>query len=131
MIRHLFLALGLVILPLQAGAETASLVYDANPAGPADGAGGVRSVLYPLGNKILFTAYEPGSSIELWVTDGTSEGTGLIADTCPGASCWIESISFLGTVGGAAVFQTERTFYDAYDGYPRRELWRSDGTSEG
>jgi ELWxxDGT repeat protein len=81
----------------------------------------VSGPFLPLGNKVLFEAYEPGSGRELWVSDGTSLGTEILRDICPGR-CGSE-IRFLGTV-------RERTAIFAGASLDDR-LWRSDGTRPG
>ena len=128
MIRRLLPALGLTLalFPLCAGAETASLVYDVNSASPDDVRGGFRGGLYPLGDKALFMASEPGSGAELWVTDGTALGTRLVADLCLGP-CSSE-ILFMGTVGGVALFVASQ---GTDEGDIESTVWRSDGTPRG
>src|ERR1700755_3393427 len=48
------------------------------------------SYLYPVGNKLLFfganDADPYSTNYELWATDGTTEGTTLVKDICPGAN---------------------------------------------
>jgi ELWxxDGT repeat protein len=59
---------------------------------------------------------------ELWASDGTPEGTRLVADINPGpAASWPENMS---AVGGAL-------FFKADDGQHGFEPWRSDGTTGG
>jgi ELWxxDGT repeat protein len=55
---------------------------------------------------------------QLWVSDGTSLGTKLVASLAGGA------ISNLRTTGS-------RVFFDATDGTRGQELWTSDGTAAG
>jgi ELWxxDGT repeat protein len=132
MLRRLlaFLGLGLVLLPLYAGAETASLVYDINSASPDNIQGGFRGGLFslgdPSGDKALFMASEPGSGMELWVTDGTALGTRLVADLCLGP-CSSE-IRFMGTPGGVALFVVS---LGTEEGGIESTVWRSDGTPKG
>ena len=72
--------------------------------------------------KIVYIAADVGHGQELWITDGTQAGTGLLKDVNPGpaSSRPGEFIEF----GDLAVFA-------AADGVHGRELWITDGTSEG
>ena len=78
--------------------------------------------LTPLGDRLLFAAQDPDHGTELWATDGTPDGTHLLADLQPGAG---SSNPQDFTVAG------NRVFFSADDGTYGRELWESDGTSEG
>ncbi len=77
--------------------------------------------------KVIFAAEEPSSGRELWITDGNSSGTRLLADFCPG-TCSSSPLP-LGTAHsllfGLAFPNSDSTF--AESGY----LWRSDGTRQG
>jgi ELWxxDGT repeat protein len=70
----------------------------------------------------IFTASLAETGEELWITDGTEEGTHLLADLRPGAA---GSDPRDGTVAGG------RLFFTADDGAHGRELWVTDGTTEG
>ena len=59
---------------------------------------------------------------ELWVTDGTEEGTKLVKDIAPGAAS--SSPGSITAIGG-------RVCFAANDGASGAELWQSDGTAEG
>jgi ELWxxDGT repeat protein len=75
-----------------------------------------------IGNRTLFAASTPSTGDELWVTDGTSGGTSLLADIIPGTP---ESRPIaLVALNGAVLF-----FAD--DGVHGSELWTSDGTAAG
>ena len=100
----------------------ASLVADLDQVEALEDVGpAVSGPFVPLGNKVLFRASEPGSGPELWVSDGTSLGTEILRDICPGR-CGSE-VQFLGTV-------RERTAIFVGDSLDYR-LWRSDGTRPG
>src|SRR5262249_25097846 len=71
-----------------------------------------------VGGKLLFTADEPSSGRELWVTDGTAAGTEMMADICPG-DCSSDPVVF-GSLGGVLLFADNPG-----------QLWRSDGTRAG
>ncbi len=73
-------------------------------------------------DKLYFSARNNETGRELWVTDGTAEGTQLVADINPGTegSAPIELVEF-----------NDKLYFSAEDGENGRELWVSDGTSEG
>jgi ELWxxDGT repeat protein len=90
-----------------------------------------------VGGRLFFTGAHvpseegPDEGWELWVTDGTHEGTRLVRDVFPGRqSSTPEELSVL---DGVVLFRA-LTQGLASDGNIRtlgRELWRSDGTPEG
>ena len=75
-----------------------------------------------LGKRILFTGGTAATGLELWSTDGTAAGTGLVADLLPGP-------------GGSAPTELcaagDRVFFVIDDTVRGRELWSSDGTAAG
>lgn len=102
---------------LPAGAA-ATLVADLAPGEVANFEPGVTGVLATIGPKILFVGEEPGSGRELWVSDGTPQGTEIVRDFCPGQCS--SSFQHFGTVRDRiAIFEVQR------------ELWRTDGTRQG
>lgn len=79
--------------------------------------------LFVTGGRVLFPATTELLGRELWSTDGTSRGTRLIRDFCPGI-CDAEINSFWPVARGAA--------FVAREGNPgRRQVWTSDGTAGG
>jgi ELWxxDGT repeat protein len=77
-----------------------------------------------LEGRLYFNGWEPTHGIELWVTDGTAEGTEVLKDICPG-SC-------SGRVGSVELVVSGGLLYFlADDGEHGSELWVSDGTREG
>src|SRR5262245_36458037 len=100
---------------------SATLVKDINPAT----VGSVPTSLTVVGDRVFFAASTPETGNELWVSDGTPEGT-VVLDIIPGPAG-----SFpmdLRNVGGTLFF----TARDLTDGVTHgRELWKSDGTAEG
>lgn len=80
----------------------------------------------------LFRAFAPATGIELYLTDGTPEGTRLLRDLHPGLESSIPTN--LTVLNGVAYFSADdsvsvdpETGQAAFD----RELWRTDGTPGG
>jgi ELWxxDGT repeat protein len=90
--------------------------------------------LYPhdlmaVGKKLFFSAGARGESLpgdplgeELWVSDGTAQGTVRVKDLWPGAAS---------SAPGSFATQDGWLYFAAEDALHGRELWRSDGTSRG
>ncbi len=74
------------------------------------------------GDHLYFRGWDGVHGAELWRTDGTPEGTELVADICPGACSSVPTE--LRALLGAMYFQAIDPEFGA-------ELWRSDGTPEG
>ena len=74
-----------------------------------------------LNDALLFTAYNPTHGFEIWKSDGTPVGTGLLRDIEPGSSSSYpaELVEFQGLV------------FFAVTPVPREALWRTDGTAPG
>ena len=73
-------------------------------------------------DRLFFTVPTSAFGEELWVSDGTSEGTRLVVDLLPGRQS--SAPSTLTAIGGMVLFAASDLDGD-------RELWRSDGTAEG
>jgi ELWxxDGT repeat protein len=80
------------------------------------------SSLTAVGNQVFFTAGDDVHGQELWVSDGTRDGTVMVADVKPGRRP-SEPLA-LTEMGG-------NLFFSARDGVHGRSLWKSDGTVEG
>lgn len=79
--------------------------------------------LFALGGKLYFSAVGPSDNYfgrELYVSDGTSNGTYMVRDINPGVAD--SSPSYLADVNG-------ELWFSATTAAAGRELWRSDGTS--
>ena len=87
-----------------------------------DGVGPVPINLTAVGDRVFFTATAPATGVELYVSDGTPEGTVLVKDLNPGTAS--SSPASLTVVG-------DRLFFVAFGPGTGRELWVTDGTPEG
>jgi len=98
------------------------LVRDVCP-GPCDGLNnsGLVSHLAAIGNLVFFTADDGITGQELWVTDGTPEGTSLVTDLSPGLFRF-EPVD-LTPFGGALFFAPGVVDLGG--------IWRSNGSSAG
>ena len=97
------------------------MVKDISPGSGSSSPFGFSS----LGNKVVFTANDPGAGYELYVTDGSSSGTIRIKDIEPGPQgglpYWITPIS------------RNKILFNSSDGDQEhgKELWETDGTATG
>jgi ELWxxDGT repeat protein len=74
----------------------------------------------PTAAGLLFRACQQATGCELWRSDGTTDGTGLVADVAPGiASSFPNDIAVVGA----------RAFFEASDGQRGREVWEFDPTT--
>jgi ELWxxDGT repeat protein len=90
------------------------------------------------GPRVFFFARDPALGRELWITDGTPEGTRMVVDLAPGFNSGIREetpypptaaaerppLTPIVAVDGGVVFVGD-------DGVRGLELWRSDGTAAG
>jgi ELWxxDGT repeat protein len=78
------------------------------------------------GGAVFFVGDAPATGREVWRTDGTVAGTGIVRDLCPGSCHFFESASlsprFVGTPSGV---------YFIRDDSGPDTLWHSDGTAAG
>ena len=86
----------------------------------------VSEILGAIGNRILIRIRDPGSEYgnELWVSDGTQDGTHMLVDINPGRHDGIP-------VPFDRVSTGDLLFFRADDGKTGSELWISDGTAGG
>jgi len=101
-------------------AQTASLVADLVTSEGRAAGSDPEKLTAVRGGRIVFEAGEGSAGRELWGSDGTAEGTVLLADICPGGAC-DATLTFHGTFDGIAVLSD----------YVFGQVWRTDGTREG
>jgi trimeric autotransporter adhesin len=89
---------------------------------PAANASSLMGVQVLFNGKAYFSATDTLSGTELWVTDGTVDGTKLVKDINLGKS---NSTPLFLTVAGG------KLFFRATDSTGGTELWKSDGTAAG
>jgi len=82
------------------------------------------SPFYAFNNKVYFYANDGTHGYELWVTDGTTGGTSMVADIYPGpGSSSVTSTGF--------ITYNNKIYFNATDSVHGYELWTSDGTTAG
>ncbi|MBL8939610.1 MAG: HYR domain-containing protein [Archangium sp.] len=90
---------------------------------------GGTTVLHPISGReltsfsggLLFSAFEPATGEELWISDGTPQGTHLLVDLRPGPAS--SSPHNFMVLGSSVLFSAETP--------SRSQLWRTDGTISG
>jgi ELWxxDGT repeat protein len=114
---------GLVYFPVEGGIGRS----DGTPSGssvvvPVEALEG----LVPLGSGLVFVHDDGVHGRELWHSDGTPQGTGMVADLCPGPCSPFEYVSSpeIVTVGSFAYFAGSTPATGP-------ALWRTNGTAAG
>ena len=103
-------------------------VADIHPGGLGSGAG-FSGRLTVVNGVVLFSANDGTNGEELWMSDGTAEGTMMVKDINPGMTYFPfpqganSYPHHFGTFNGTL-------FFAAYDGVATK-LWKSDGTPAG
>lgn len=114
--------------PAAAAEGPARLLKDINQA-PSYDLGSYPGEFHGLGAIALFRAHTHACGLELWKTDGTAEGTGMVKDINPGPYGGLDwriddyRVDFV-EVNDVLVFPAGDTAHGV-------ELWRSDGTEAG
>lgn len=102
--------------------EGTYMIKDINPDGPYTPVSDRPSDLTEYNGKLYFYATDGTHGKELWVTDGTEEGTYMVKDINPGPE---DSTPFY------FVIYEDKLYFRGDDGVHGRELWVTDGTESG
>jgi len=88
---------------------------------------------FPSGGRAYFSAHSPEAGVELWASDGTTAGTGRVADVNASSndSSPAEQLPPFSRMLENGVPFNGRTYFAADDGVHGRELWSTDGTAAG
>jgi large repetitive protein len=97
------------------GTEAGTVLVKELRPGPLGGMAHTPMLALPDEGLVVFSATEGAEGVELWVTDGTAEGTERLTDIAPGPAS--ASPEHLTRVGNSIVFS-------ANDGEKGREPWR-------
>ncbi len=97
------------------------LISDINP-GPFSSIDSTLPLVVRAGNQVFFLANDGVHGMELWKSDGTTEGTQIVKDLAPGT----QGISIRYPVA-----YKDQLYFVFDDGAHGEELWVSDGTAEG
>ena len=134
--------LGQVVLVRDINSNINSGYYSPYPTGSSP-RGSYASNLTRFNDKLYFTANDGESGNELWVSDGTTEGTSLLVDINPNdsdngdtsnSSDSSSSYYYLSPDSSYAsnfIEFNDQLYFTANDGENGNELWVSDGTTEG
>jgi ELWxxDGT repeat protein len=95
--------------------------------GTAEGWEGAYDLVKGGDNKLYFFNYSPDHGYELWTSDGTEFGTYEIKDILEGTASGVRFDGFTNKL----ITHDHGVYFVADDGEHGRELWKSDGTSEG
>ena len=102
-------------------ADGTELVSDIN-FGPLNSLPATYMPFTTIGDNVFFAAFTEETGVELWVTDGTEDGTNIVRDIYPGAG--YSDIANPVALNGLLVFS-------ANDNDRGNELFVSDGTDDG
>ncbi|HEY1016747.1 MAG TPA: hypothetical protein VGE07_28805 [Herpetosiphonaceae bacterium] len=119
-LRLLLIALTLLAgaAPIRAQSQPGPLLLRDIVPGPGDADPDRLTVV---GDQAFFIANAPGAGRELWATDGTSDGTRMVAEVTPGP---------LGTVFLGMAALPDRLLFQV-ESPGQYALWQSDGTAAG
>jgi len=100
------------------------MFFDISPDIPDDVIGGGNPTGFKIvNNLLLFKANTVSTGHELWITDGTANGTFILNDVFPGTTSGVISYN-------NATNELNKLFFTGFDGN-QRMLWETDGTVAG
>lgn len=103
-----------------------TLVADVNPGSAGSNPSVYLSSDGQTSNSLLFVADDGEHGRELWVTDGMTTGTKLLADINPGSAS-----GFFGATASRSVLLGDHDYFIANDGQHGSNVWATDGTEQG
>jgi len=80
------------------------------------------------GGTLFFTAEDHANGLELWKSDGTTDGTVIVKDINTGSNSYGTP---LGSNPSSLLYHDGTLYFTADDGQNGQELWKSDGTASG
>ena len=83
-----------------------------------------HDIFIKAGNKLFFNGSGNGTGAEIFVTDGTAEGTKLVKDISPGTTSSVNGYTYF-------MSYNDIFYFKGNDNIHGDELWRTDGTDEG
>jgi ELWxxDGT repeat protein len=115
--------------PWRTDGLSTAMVLDINPFGGDSVVPGRDDVFHVLNGhgQLLFFANDGTTGFEPWRTDGTTDGTKLLADiysTPINSPTTADGLTFL-------IEYQSRSYFTANDGFTGREIWATDGTTVG
>jgi ELWxxDGT repeat protein len=113
---HKLFAIAFLLVSLDASAQNIQRVANINPSGSS-----FASDFMIFNDRIYFVASDSETRSQLWVTDGTEQGTNLVKNFCSGANCYFPHM--------LAVLNDHLVFAAPYNN--SFALWSSDGTPGG
>lgn len=97
------------------------LLKDINPGPDSSAPGFFGLARATMGGHFYFNAFTNGSLQELWMTDGTTEGTVMVREINPNGHAFPELFAVVDNL----------LYFKADDGSHGDEVWRTDGTAAG
>ncbi|MBW7913754.1 MAG: T9SS type A sorting domain-containing protein [Taibaiella sp.] len=125
--KYLIILIAALIMCMDTQAQLV-LLKDINP-GPA----GSKPIVLGVNSKglVFIVANDGTHGNELWVSDGTTQGTQMLKDINPGAKDGIHNTINNAIHKQISIMYQDKLYFFANDGVHGNELWISDGTTTG